>query len=325
MPKPSPSIASFLEQAAPLFAFACPQCGAALELVAPDAQHCPVDGLSFRREDGIWRFLTPERAVYFRQFLEEYATIRRAEGRGSNDPAYYRALPFDDLTARHRRDWRIRARSYRALIDRVLQPLEARHNHLLKILDLGAGNGWLSYRLAQRGHHVAALDLQTNAFDGLSAHVHYDAAFLPVQAQFDHLPFAIDQFDLAIFNASFHYTTNYAVTLREAGRVLKPQGQVILLDSPVYREGSSGEAMVREREAAFERAYGFASKALPSENYLTDDRLEALATLLEIQWQFIAPFYGWRWAARPWIAKLRRRRQPARFLIIVGSKRPGRS
>ena len=304
-----------------LFTFACPQCGGPLEPVGPEEQRCPVDGLSFHREDGIWRFLTPERAAYFRQFLDEYATIRRAEGRGSDDPAYYRALPFDDRTARHRRDWRIRAKSYRVFVDRVLRPLEARLGRPLKILDLGAGNGWLSARLAQRGHRVAAIDLQTNAFDGLGAHVHYDIDFLPLQAEFDRLPFAKDQFDLALFNASFHYTTDYAVTLREGLRVVKPEGEVVLLDSPVYRDGSSGAAMVREREATFERAYGFASNAIPCENYLTDDRLEALAASLDLRWQIHAPFYGWRWAARPWIAKLRRRREPARFLIVAG--RPG--
>ena len=302
------------------FAFACPQCRHTLEHVGPDALRCEVDGLTFLREDGIWRFLTPERAAHYRQFLHEYATIRRAEGRGDKDPAYYRALPFEDRTGRHRRDWRIRARSHRAFVENVLEPLEARHQRPLTILDLGAGNGWLSYRLAQRGHQPVAIDLQTNGFDGLGAHAHYDAAFLPVQAEFDHLPFADGQFDLAIFNASLHYATAYFVVLGEVLRVLKPEGRLTILDSPVYRDGSSGAQMVREREAAFAHTYGFASNALACENYLTDDRLGELAAALHLRWQIIAPSYGWRWAARPWIARLLRRREPARFLIITGSR-----
>ncbi len=300
--------------------YACPQCRSALERVAPDGLRCTNDGLTFSREDGIWHFLTPERTAHFEQFIHEYTTIRRAEGRGDDDPAYFRALPFDARTGRHRRDWQIRARSYRAFVEGVLEPLETRRDRPLAILDLGAGNGWLSYRLAQRGHQLAALDLQTNDFDGLGAHRHYDADFASVQAEFDHLPFAGHQFDVAIFNASLHYATDYSVVLREALRVLKPEGRLTILDSPVYRDGLSGAQMVREREAAFEKTYGFASNALASENYLTDDRLGELAASLDLRWQIIAPFYGWRWAARPWIARLLRRREPARFLIITGNR-----
>jgi len=35
-----------------------------------------------------------------RTFLEQYAIIRHAEGRGSDDPAYYRALPYRDLSGK---------------------------------------------------------------------------------------------------------------------------------------------------------------------------------------------------------------------------------
>src|SRR5438128_9895958 len=48
-----------------------------------------------------------------RKFLDDYAKIRRAEGRGSHDPAYYRALPYQDLTGRNSAQWTIRGRSYR--------------------------------------------------------------------------------------------------------------------------------------------------------------------------------------------------------------------
>jgi hypothetical protein len=40
-------------------------------------------------------------------------------------------------------------------------------------------------------------------------------------------------------------------------RVLAPRGRVVIMDSPMYRDHSSGLAMVREREEAFERPYGF--------------------------------------------------------------------
>lgn len=318
-PNPSPVRPAQDMQLLPVV-FACPRCGTLLEQHAPDQRRCPADGLTFRREGGIWHFLPPDRAAYFEQFIKEYAAIRYAERRGSDDPAYYRALPLKDVTGRHHRDWRIRAKSYQAFVAHILRPFEARHDRPLAILDLGAGNGWLSYRLARRGHDAVAVDLQTNAYDGLGAHTYYNPAFLPIQSEFDHLPFAEAQFDVVVFNASLHYAADYTVTLRETLRVMHPDGQVVVLDSPIYRDGTSGRRMVAEREATFERRYGFASNAVPSENYLTDTRLNELAAALGLRWQTITPFYGWRWAARPWIAKLLRRREPARFLIVAGTR-----
>ena len=58
------------------------------------------------------------------QFTREYTTVRRAEGWGSHDGAYYRALPFQDLTGRFPGIWRIRAKSYATFIRAVVEPVE---------------------------------------------------------------------------------------------------------------------------------------------------------------------------------------------------------
>ncbi len=302
------------------FRWACPVCRTPLKTLAASRRYCPTDELIYEYCEGIWRFLTPDREAHYAQFMREYQRVREAEGRGSAEAAYYRALPFADRSGRFKTDWQIRARSFRSFTASVLQPRERELNRPLRILDLGAGNGWLSYRLAQRGHAVAAVDLLVNPQDGLGAYIHYDAAFAPVQAEFDRLPFDNAQFDLAIFNASLHYAVNYETTLREALRVLQSGGQVVVLDSPVYRSDSSGAQMVREREAAFTQAYGFPSNALPSENYLTHQRLRDLDETLQLHWSFIQPFYGWRWWLRPINARLRRRREPAHFAVIVGQR-----
>ena len=76
------------------FVFACPVCRGELEELGADSLHCSVDDLTFGFEAGIWRFLPPERATALAQFRQEYETVRRSEGRGSDDPAFYRALPF---------------------------------------------------------------------------------------------------------------------------------------------------------------------------------------------------------------------------------------
>ena len=300
--------------------FLCPRCRSKLERTTPERFTCPKDGLEFWNVDGIWRFLLPESEAHYSRFIKDYESIRQQEGRGYASANYYRALPFKDLSRSFTADWHIRARSFKTLVTKVLTNLQNPLERSLKVLDLGAGNGWLSNRLAAQGDRVFAIDLLINDFDGLGAWRHYEHTFTPVQAEFNRLPF-MDYFaDVVIFNASFHYSEDYAQTLGETLRVLSQKGRVVIMDSPVYRKSASGEKMVEERKVQFRKKYGFASDNLQSENYLTYARLADLANQHNIRWQFLTPFYGLRWSLRPLTSIILRRREPAKFHLIVGRK-----
>ncbi|UCG25586.1 MAG: methyltransferase domain-containing protein [Chloroflexota bacterium] len=295
----------------------CPRCRG--ELVAEETGYrCPADDLHFTRRDGIWRFLLPERESHFEQFVHQYQVVREHEGWGLADRTYYRALPFDDLSGRHGEISNFRARSYETMLSGVIEPLSAKRGRALRVLDLGAGNGWLSYRLAQEGHQALAVDLLDNAYDGLGTYSYYDVAFEPLQAEFDRLPIDDAQADIVVFNGSLHYSTDYKQTLAEGLRVMRPDGRLVVMDSPIYREASSGEKMVQERYDQFAERYGFSEPALPDEGYLTFERLDSLASETDLQWRFLKPGYGWRWIGRSWLARIRSRREPATFLVIVG-------
>ncbi|HEX3722152.1 MAG TPA: methyltransferase domain-containing protein, partial [Nitrolancea sp.] len=304
-------------------AFQCPVCRSTMSRSDNDTLTCDAHQHTIQRIDGIWHALPDERASYFDLFIREYETIRRHEGRASHKAAFYEALPFEDLSGRYAADWHIRAVSFNALIARVVKPLEARLRRPLVALDLGAGNGWLSNRLAQRGHSVAGIDLLTNPTDGLGACRHYKTNLTPIQAEFDALPLRSKQADLIVFNGSLHYSTKFEATLREALRVLRDDGVLVILDSPIYWNAASGRAMVREREEHFAREVGFPSNALPMENYLTFRRLDELGETLGVRWDRHEPFYGLRWASRPWRARVRRHREPARFMLISGTRGSG--
>ncbi len=240
-----------------------------------------------------------------RLFLEQYGRIRAAEGRGSSSQDYYRTLPFHDDP-----QWRIRAATYRYFIRHVLP------SHPCRILDLGAGNGWLSNRLAELGHAPVAVDLFRDRRDGLDAGQHYATVFQKIEAEFDCLPLPAGTFDLAVFNASIHYSADYAATLREARRCLRTGGRVVILDSPVYKLRTHGETMRSERQQSFEKLYGFRSEALRSIEFLDETTLTDLARELRLSWTIHKPWYGFRWHARPLIARLRGRRPPSRFWIL---------
>lgn len=267
--------------------------------------------------DGIWRFLPADRLAFYSRFMDDYETIRRAEQRGSDDPAYYRALPFADITGKHTAAWKIRAASYHTFLKHVLEPLEKVTQRPLTILDVGAGNGWLSYRLSVRGHHVAAVDLATNSFDGLGAYQFYDTPFQPLQAEFDHLPLLDGAADVVVYNAALHYSTGYEQTVTEARRVLQSGGIAVIIDTPVYQSADSGRQMVAERQAQFGKDYGRASDALPSENYLTYERLDQLARSEGLTWRIVWPTPSWRRRIRAWRSRWNGRREPAQFPVLI--------
>lgn len=309
----------------------CWQCGASLAELTPDTQTgsgirtCQYCKMTTQYRSGIWRALSPGRVDHFRKFIAEYELIRAAEGRGSTQPEYYLNLPFKDISGRNSEQWAIRARTFRTIEQRILGPLAEIKKRPLHILDLGAGNGWMSYRLAIQGHLPIAVDLLTNDRDGLGAAIHYNTAVDPlfprVQAELNRLPFASSIFDLVIFNASFHYSENYERTFAEALRCIRPGGSIVIADTPWYAEEESGRRMVKEKHERFFGTYGFASDSIASLEYLTPDRLHRLQSMFGLEWGEIKPFYGIRWALRPLHAKLARRRTPSQFRIFAARVR----
>jgi SAM-dependent methyltransferase len=305
----------------------CPECQTGVgtlgdfEAGSTCVMACRGCGYLLSCSDGVVQALTAERAAHFDQFMVEYQVVRAAEGRGSDSPDYYLALPYRDISGINQAQWDIRARTYRYLERALIPNLENRHKSVMNILDLGAGNGWLSYRLALRGHSPVAVDLLINSRDGLGAAIHFGKSltslFPRVQAELDNLPFEDSQFDAAIFNASFHYSENFQKTLAEAIRCLRPGGCIIVADTPWYSCEGSGERMLMERRSAFKERFGFPSDAIESLEFLTTERLRMLERQFGLRWTVHSPSYGMRWALRPLIARLHNRREPSRFRIYV--------
>lgn len=290
-----------------------------LPLAEPTAERriCPACATPYPQVAGVWHFLPPARQAHYRQFVQEYETIRHAEGRGRAEADWYRQLPHTAATDPHAAMWAQRAASYHLLGQHVLRTAP----NPLQIVDMGAGNGWLANQLAGLGHGVAAVDLTLNEFDGLGAHKQYATQFCSVWAEFDQLPWAAEQVDLLIFNASFHYSTDYEATLREAWRVLAPHGRVVIMDTPVYHNPASGQRMAAERAQAFTARYGFPSTALPNQNFLTYAQLAALTAAFSAQLTIHHPVPPLRRAVRWFKTTLRRQREPGQFpLLVMGKK-----
>ena len=295
----------------------CPRCGAAI-----DGPACSACALAIDVRCGIVRALAPETHACLAGFIDDYERIRADEGRGGDDADYYLGLPYRDASGRDPWHWALRARSHDYVL-RHLLPRRAGGSGGC-VLDLGAGNCWMSHRLALAGYLPCAVDLLTNDHDGMGAARHYrtrlPALFPRFQASFAQLPFADAQFDAAVFNASFHYATDAVAVLGEALRCVKPGAPVILSDSPWYPREEFGQRMLAERAAAFLARHGTRGDAMPMLGFLTDARLQVLRDALRLEWEVHRPWYGLRWALRPLQAALARRRTPSRFRLFVARR-----
>lgn len=254
-----------------------------------------------------------------RRFREAYGQHRAAEGR-AHHVGELLALPY---IARGplARQWRVRARTFEGFVAIVLEPRAAEvAPRPLRVVDLGAGNGWLCYRVAQRGHHGVAIDTRTDAIDGLAAAAAYGRKlrqlFGRVAASFDAVPLASQCCDIAVFNASLHYALDLPIALTETARILVPGGRIAIMDSPFYESETAGQTMVEEKRARAEDQFGGLAEdlmALPFIEFLTPARLETASASLGLEWRCHRVRYPLWYEARPLLARLRGSRTPSRF------------
>ena len=293
--------------------FVCPECSGVLSGNAGGCVVCTECGRPYSRCDDVWRFLTPERAERLEQFLHQYRAVRHRDGSRATDPDYYRRLPSVSASDPHAGRWRIRRETYHHLLGHVL----AAGPSPLHILDLGAGSGWLSHRLAALGHRPVAVDAMDDEVDGLGAARHYATPFALVQADFDALPFAPGQFDLVIFNGSLHYASDTAATLERAHRMLAAGGTLVVMDSPMFRAHSDGSAMVGDALRRFAAECGTTEAVQQGIGYLTFAMLAASAERLQMRPQFLPSRGPLGWRVRRHFSRVRLRRSPAAFGLWV--------
>jgi ubiquinone/menaquinone biosynthesis C-methylase UbiE len=131
----------------------------------------------------------------------------------------------------------------------------------LRVLDLGAGNGWLAHRATLAARQALALDTRDDDVDGLGA-APGESSISRVVASFEAIPLCDASFDIVVFNASLHYAEDLGRALAEARRVVRPGGRIVVLDSPFYLSAEHGEEMLRVKRRDAERRFGARAEAL---------------------------------------------------------------
>jgi 2-polyprenyl-6-hydroxyphenyl methylase / 3-demethylubiquinone-9 3-methyltransferase len=98
-----------------------------------------------------------------------------------------------------------------------------------RVLDVGAGGGFLSVELAQRGAHVVALDLAARALKAACTEASKRAlALSAVAASAEQVPLKDAVFDLVVCTDVLPHIVDKKLVFDELARLVKPGGQLFV-------------------------------------------------------------------------------------------------
>lgn len=224
-------------------ALGCPYCGGALAPMEEDgeAMRCLACGKGFAVKGGIPSLQRREDADKLARFAEQYQEARLGEGWQQLTPEQARKLPYGQPPGYPPLYWEVRRQSFCTLMRLLARQGPSSADG--PAADLGAGFGWLGYRLAELGYQVVALEASRDESFGLGAAEQYYGSEMPfvlIQGDLNHLPLQFGRWALVIFNASLHYAADLERTLGRAAQALRKDGWLVVLDTPISRRPRPG-------------------------------------------------------------------------------------
>jgi SAM-dependent methyltransferase len=175
------------------------------------------------------------------KFSQEYRASRLRDGWPTLTAHEALDLPYGQPEGYPPLYWQVRCQTFTVLMSILAR--EGPDPAAGPAADLGAGTGWLSYRLAQLGYRVVAVEASHDSDFGLGAaeSIYLDrVSFLPVVGDLEHPPFVPGTLSLCVFNASLHYAADLEGTVARAAESLCPGGRLVILDTPVAQQSRPG-------------------------------------------------------------------------------------
>lgn len=227
----------------------CPTC----ETATPaDQPVCPA-GHVLEDDAGVIRLLPPDLRAEVETLEAHVAAWRREQGRRALPRSALRDLPFGDAVAGDA-EWKLRRADLR-LVRRLLRGRVGAAGGPLRVLDIGAWNGWLSARLASDGHAVTALDLFAGP-DALGARHLMPGRWRAVQADPLDPGRLGERFDVVILDRCLAFQPDPATAVRAAAGVTEPGGLVISTGIAVSGDPELARLRLEAERLAFRARYG---------------------------------------------------------------------
>lgn len=173
-------------------------------------------------------------------FEKKYITIRCMENRLYSDEEVMN-LPDISPDHTHAGEWMIRKRSCQRLI-RYLTEKKKRQT----ILEPGCGNGWLAHCLSEIPHtEVTGLDINFTELQQAARVFNENEHLRFIYGNLESGILRGRKFDCIVFAASIQYFRSLKETIRFCLHLLKPGGEIHLMDSPFYEEQEIAAAKER--------------------------------------------------------------------------------
>jgi SAM-dependent methyltransferase len=171
-------------------------------------------------------------------FEKNYMAIRALEHRIYSDHIV-RTLPEIHRSHPLKKEWDIRKKSFHKF-KKYLQSIQGP----CKILEVGCGNGWLSFNLSKLGHDVIGLDVnETELRQGARTfHDQPDLSFVYA----DIFSFALlSRFDVILLASSLQYFENSKILFSSLFDLLSEHGEIHIIDTPFYEKAELDAAQTR--------------------------------------------------------------------------------
>ena len=241
----------------------CPTCD---RNAAPDADTCPA-GHVLADDAGVIRLLPADLRDRVAALEAAVTVWRREQGRMPLPAPALRDLPFGEAVRRDH-EWKLR-RADLSLVRRLLHGRRSAAGGALRILDVGAWNGWLSARLASDGHAATALDLFAGP-DALGARHQLPGDWRAVQADPTDLGRLGDRFDVVILDRCLSFQPDPAAAVRGAVAVTEPGGVVIATGLTFPGDPELAATRLEAERAAFRVRCGTDLLLRPARGVLTE-------------------------------------------------------
>jgi ubiquinone/menaquinone biosynthesis C-methylase UbiE len=180
-------------------------------------------------------------------------------------PPYRDVAEFNDRAAGYDHGWR--GRLHHEIADRTARLAVASVAAPNRVLDLGCGTGYLLRALASRypdAEQLVGIDAAPEMVK--TAHsVTHDDRFTFTVGVAEQIGYPDETFDLIVSTTSFDHWSDQQAGLSECARVLRPGGQLVLVDQfsrwlmPTMLTSRRGKARTRRRATRLLLSAGFCS------------------------------------------------------------------
>lgn len=219
--------------------------------------YLPIKDLTNYYNDGFYSMIDSKEENKLNYFLEAFEDSRSAYKDRIYDTKLYPNLPFSINTS----EWKERQRDIK-IIEKFIK-----NKTNLNILDVGSWNGWLSNYLTIQKHHVVALSLFKNGFDGVKSHNKYKTNFVSIQMHTDEI-FRIEaKFDLIIFNRNWAFVTDKQKVFNDATKLLAKNGIILFTGLPFYKNAIDIKNIIHIRNNKFIKKYKIPLFYKPSKGF----------------------------------------------------------